>query len=268
MKGTGRRLPKVLAFGQSHLAALIAGYASLRDKKRIECTFLALTAEELKPSLAVGRLDDRIPTAIEAEDPDAVMLAIAGNEHNILGIVNHPRRFDLVLPEAPDLMLDEQAEILPVGLVAASFRTHLENFAFPLLRHIRSAVSAPLYALEAPPPIASGEYIASQVEAKMRKQENRGASPSVLQKKMQFFDALQERGVGRPLLRYKLWRVQSSLLKELCTVLGIKFVPAPVGAQDAEGLLSEPYWGGDATHANAAYGQLVLDDIASKIASA
>jgi hypothetical protein len=69
-------------------------------------------------------------------------------------------------------------------------------------------------------------------------------------------------------LRYKLWRAQSSLLRAFCAELGIVFVPAPIGAQDAEGLLSEPYWGDDATHANAAYGELVLDEIASRLAAA
>ena len=31
------------------------------------------------------------------------------------------------------------------------------------------------------------------------------------------------------------------------------------------GMLAEAYWGGDATHANAAYGKMVLDAVAEKL---
>src|SRR4051812_23269025 len=58
MKATGRRPPKVLAFGQSHLAALIKGYLAGTHKQPFECAFLALTSDQLQPSLAAGRLDD------------------------------------------------------------------------------------------------------------------------------------------------------------------------------------------------------------------
>ena len=256
---------KVLAIGQSHLAALIKAYATRTGRQPFACTFLPLTIEQFQPSLSADRLDDRIADAIRTGSPELVLLAIAGNEHNSLGLVNHPQPFDFVLPEAPNLPLDAGAQIVPAGLVREVFRFSLHQVAFPILRHLKAHLSLPLFALEPPPPIASAAYTAARTQPESQNEEDRGAALSTLRRKEGLLQRLRERGVAPAALRYKLWRVQSSLLKEFCSELDIEFVPAPSKAQDAEGLLSEPYWGSDATHANAAYGQLVFDNLANRL---
>jgi hypothetical protein len=71
-------------------------------------------------------------------------------------------------------------------------------------------------------------------------------------------------GIAPPAFRYKLWRVQSLLLRELCSELGIEFVPASAEVQDPQGMLAKSFWVGDATHANASFGKMVLDAVAER----
>lgn len=76
------------------------------------------------------------------------MSCVAGNAHYSLGLINNPRGFDFVLPLAPDMPLQEGAEIIPYGLI----RKHLLDMAHETIPALHKAARAPMAQLGSPPP--------------------------------------------------------------------------------------------------------------------
>lgn len=61
--------------------------------------------------------------------------------------------------------------------------------------------------------------------------------------------------------RLALWQLEEAVLSAHLKALGITPLPVPARARTAAGYLDPAYWAEDATHANAAYGALVLAQI-------
>jgi hypothetical protein len=204
---------------------------------------------ELNPALvaALTRLRDERPI-------QAGFLSIDGNAHTLFALVKHPRPFDFVLAEQPDLPLDPESELIPEAFVEAALRDRMartERLIGAMVRHL----PVPLFQVESVPPVRSTEHI-------LATQEN------------VFWDMLKlgELGVAPAFLRYKLWRLHSRLVREFCDRHGVAFIPAPAESQDADGFLVEgACTRGDATHGNASYGEHILRQIyavASTLSSA
>ncbi len=62
-------------------------------------------------------------------------------------------------------------------------------------------------------------------------------------------------------LRLRLWEVVTEMLKGRAVEWGINFLEAPKESRDNAGMLSREYWG-DVTHANSAYGRLLIQELA------
>jgi hypothetical protein len=62
-------------------------------------------------------------------------------------------------------------------------------------------------------------------------------------------------------LRLAVWEVQREVLAAAAARRGAAVLDPPPAALTPEGLLADAYWDDDPTHANAAYGRLVLDRI-------
>lgn len=56
----------------------------------------------------------------------------------------------------------------------------------------------------------------------------------------------------------KFWKIQMQVLSEIARDLQVGLVPPPPESLDAGGFLQADYSAPDATHANAAYGELVI----------
>jgi hypothetical protein len=160
---------------------------------------------------------------------------IGGGAHTVIGLLSHPRRYDFVLPELPELPLDPRAEILSHAAMRASLLVHAEPY-FKLMRHVKS-LAARMVHMEPPPPGANGENIAPHVPWPL------------------FPGMLQE--VAPAHLRYKVWRLHSAMVAEFCDVEGIFFLPHPEAAVDSGGFLLDDYFH-DGIHANKMYGELLL----------
>jgi len=65
-----------------------------------------------------------------------------------------------------------------------------------------------------------------------------------------------------PLLRLKLWELTQDLLRDAVEGAGGVYVPCPPEARDDRGLLRREFWNEDITHANKAFGNLMLDQMA------
>lgn len=74
-------------------------------------------------------------------------------------------------------------------------------------------------------------------------------------------DGIATLGVSSPQLRLKFWQMQNRALADICADLSIETIAPPAAACDADGFLSREFYARDATHANAAYGELVLQQL-------
>ncbi|MBV9571539.1 MAG: hypothetical protein JO056_09905 [Alphaproteobacteria bacterium] len=237
---------RVAVVGHSHIAALMQGHAKWREASETATVgFVPLHNPEYRPPLLAGALNPRVGQAIVEREPDAVLSCVGGNEHNVLGLLNHPVPFDFILPEEPDLPLNQIVDLIPAKIVEIWLQTSLERMTFRLLGAVRQCVQVPVFHLESPPPIPSDEFIRSRPEAA-------------------FEDKIGELGVAPAMLRYKLWRLRNFLVRNFVARIGVGYVSAPKDMQDEHGMLLEAGWH-NSTHANSAFGEQALKKAVQQI---
>jgi len=165
-----------------------------------------------------------------------VFMLMGGGAPVMLSLLEYPRRFDFVLPSAPDLPLDETREIVPAEALRAvlteASASHIESIA-----GIVRAASAPITQLHPPPPLADEALIKPHLAWN-------GVAHVVAAK----------------WLRYKFWRLHCEVMDAACESHGIRSRLPPRSVLDDQGFL-RPGLHADAVHGNAAYGRLVLDDL-------
>ncbi len=171
-----------------------------------------------------------------------VFSLVGGAVHHDIGMLEHPRPYDLVLPERPGLPFAEGAEMVPYGAVRANILERLQPY-FAIMDAVRDVVRGPVFQLQSPPIYAQDAVPDDDPGWNSYHGPGRRMSPAWL--------------------RWKLWWVQSELIAGHCRKRGIEFVPAPAEALDAEGFL-RPGLQGTPGHANAAYGAMLLKQLASR----
>ncbi len=162
---------------------------------------------------------------------------LGGNPPAMIGTLAHPRPFDFVLPSEPGLPLDPGAELIPSSAVASILRKIARPW-IGLMHELARLGDGPIYQVEPPPPNEDSEQIAKTVLRNLFPGMSREVTPAHL--------------------RYKLWRLHSELISEVCLPLGIQFVPVPPSVQTPDGYLL-PEYRGDGAHGNSAYGSILID---------
>lgn len=228
---------KVLVIGHSHMNALTGAPDIVGERGS---TFHFISFGAIKPGL-YAETDPAAFAGQAAEAHDAVVFMLHGSQHIALGLVNPPGRpFDFTLPDEPALPLNPAAQWLPVDLVERM----LTRVVASELRY-----AATLYQtfnghrrlrIESPPPLPSA---------------------FVAQNPHSFADKIQEQGISPEPFRYKLWRLYSRIVREHALQHGVQFVGVPPATQDEHGMLAQPFWRNDPSHANGQYGNLVAQQI-------
>jgi hypothetical protein len=224
-----------VCIGHSHSAALARG-AELGRRPLDAINFWETGEPWLRDQAPLSLRPD---LAARVGQGRLVLSLVGGSAHTVLGMVEHPRPFDFVLPSKPDLPIDEGREIVP----AEAIRNKLVEMASPYLETLPAVIRAatgPVIQIEPPPPLAEAEHIAPFVPW--------------------FLFPGQPRVVAPKWLRYKLWRMHSDVIAAACAGFGIGYQRAPDQAKDREGFL-DPRFNEDGAHANASYGALVLEDL-------
>lgn len=223
----------MLCIGHSHVAC-VARAAAAAETPLQSFNFWnlpdAISRDGGQPRFAAA-IDDAL-----ARHAGAVFSFVGGGAHVVLGMLVHPKRFDFVLPNEPDLPIDPAAEILPATAVRRILESMMEEY-LALMDEIRRLANGPMFHVEPPPPSADGQRMYADVPWVMFPDGCREISPAPL--------------------RYKLWRLHSQILQAWCINRGVAFVNAPSQASDATGFMRDDYYA-DGAHANNAYGELVL----------
>lgn len=184
-----------------------------------------------------------IERTVPADQPRQYITMFGGNGHVLLALSKHPRPFDFVLPERPDLPLDPTAEVVPYDYLAETLKPLMMSYIWQMIG-LRQALGQSILCIETPPPYGDDAYVSQNLGSYIPDPKNI---------------------VGRA-MRYKMWRLHSNLLKYFCDACGIEFLSAPEAGIDPEGFLRREGYGIDATHANAWYGELLLRKLEQRYA--
>lgn len=247
-------VPKVFAFGNSHLSCMEAAYASQGSPEGVPFHFLNLNAHKDALASAAERnqglskyVVEYVQRTLSESDPDEMLWVsrLGGNEHNVLGLMEHPRSFDIVLPDHADLLLVEGAELVPYDFVRKTLGKRVRGSLFHIGR-IVAETGVPVVHISSPPPVGDDAFVTAHLDSYFSDQSKRIAARS---------------------LRWKLWKMQTDLAREICAEMGAEFWPVPSGALDGEGFVQERFYSHDATHTNLHYGQLLNKAVANRAIS-
>ena len=166
--------------------------------------------------------------------------ALGGNEHSVFSMIQHPVPYDFVLPTHPEMEIVEGVPIIPFSVIEAKLYNSLLQTILAL-RIIKAfhQDSRVLHVIS-PPPIPSETQIRNNQEG--------------------FAQEIARYGISRPSLRLKWYLASVSIIAKAAKGIGVDILMPPDKSTDDNGFLLEDYWFA-ATHANVAYGKLVIDQI-------
>lgn len=224
---------KILVVGSSHTAAISKASAVRENLK-------ALWVKNPKRDDGPGDItvDQAIEAAALLSSSDILAMTWIGTYHNIFGLVQHEQPFDFFEPGSADF--DETMELIPYALVRDQFAATIRRDSFT--KKLSIATKAKVALLATPPVKGDNEFIHSKMK------NYRGHDVATA-------------GVTPARIRAKLWRLEMSCIKAYCADIGAEFIPAPKESLTEAGFLLPALYGGDATHANATYGAMVIEQL-------
>ena len=173
---------------------------------------------------------------------DILISVIGGNQHAVFSTIQHPQRFDFMLPDETTAIAPK-SELIPFQTLYPYFRSALREGDGKTIAAFRRATKARMIHLLAPPPKRKNHWIEAYHDT------------------LFVGGGLERQGVSRPEFRMKFWRLQNRAIEEICADLDVEVLGIPAQASDPEGFLDRHYYAGDATHANRQYGELVLHQL-------
>lgn len=250
-------MTKILGLGHSHIVAIAKGCYELQAEGfriadvRVVSRFLYLYEPELTPTLCESendtlRLNPRLRRIVDDERPALILLSVGGNEHIALSVTQPKERFDFILGAEPDLEIEPAAILLPEAAIRETLREKMA-VTLSIIEAMRAETDAPIVCIEPPPPLPNSRIAEFPKEF--------------------FRKAFDPRSLSSERFRYKMWRAQSALFREVCARCDIIFAPAPAEFVAPPGVLARAAWGADASHANALFGRRMIESAAELAAS-
>ena len=234
---------KIYIFGDSHSDAIKRALAkNLND----EFDVAVFRYASVKNGTQIG---DKTPDEVAAivasmQADDMVVSAVGGNQHQVVSLVQHPVPFDLYTADrgiAPDRM--DSVAVIPHAQMLDYLITGLRGKDSRKLTRLVEMAACPVYHLSPPPPKEDAEHILKRFETAFREA------------------GIQERGVSDARVRLKVWQAQIEALRALANEWRFTLLPNPAGSVTEEGFLARPFYANDATHGNAKYGELVVEQL-------
>jgi len=228
-------MPKFLVIGMSHIIAL--RNAALLEKDK---SFEFINLNKYTNLLSKGQFDIDYDEIGKIE-PNYLVFSLGGNLHNIFGIVENSVPFSI--GHFSDYFEQEKLgrQLIPIYVMRDEFELQYK-FLFSLSKKLCAIFSkSKIIYCNSPPPISQERlsYI------------NQGPH----------FKEILNRGFAPKSLRLDLFRIQTDVVSTHAINQGAIFLDSPAEAIDNEGFLLESYCSNDFTHANLAYGQLVLKQL-------
>jgi hypothetical protein len=200
------------------------------------------------------RRDDRYWNLI-AENGAGRKIAIfwLGNQHLTGHLFAETPGYDLFVERLPDLRPAPGLHIVPENAIRALFAPSFVDLR-EVIKRLQSANCEPVVC-GTPPPKGNNELLRHCLAKEgffIQLAASMGVDLKVIE-------------LSSPTLRFKLWTVLQSMMEEVASELGCPFAPIPPATQTPDGFLRQEYWALDVTHANAAYGKLVLEHLSTQL---
>ena len=236
----------IIIAGHSHVSALIGGkeWVGVMHQESIAGADSEAGYPEDRPSLVpvdgymnILGLRGEWPrneaywSALADQAPgNAIALLWEGNQHNSLFFVEQPIPFDFVPRALQHLPVEDGAWLVPESLVREKLQSAVGNLQ-ELLENLKAAANCQVALVGTPPPpLIPAGHNGVRITASN--------------------------------VRLKLWYVLTEIMEEQAEVAGVAFIPIPGGVTDEAGFLKREFWMNDSTHANPAYGRIMLSHIA------
>jgi len=244
------KLPnKILLAGHSHLNALVG------DRYVQSPTLRSL---DDRPDVTIldgpwPRPDDYWRALAKNARDKATGLMWGGNEHNSIYFFNAAYEFDFSSRYVARLL--GRAQIVTQRTVKQRFREHSLGELDSALKALSAARPRKLALLGTPPPKKDNERLRQML----------AAEPVFFEWAKTLGAPIETIGITDPFVRLKLWHVLQDMFREAAAKYDGAFVATPAEAQDDEGFLKDEYWAPDVTHANPAYGNLMLAKVLTEL---
>ncbi len=247
----------LVGFGGSHINVIANTYRQARNSHwaGLDISFFRLRDPAYRPLLTArhgkqGHVNEKLRAEMEQQirekRPPFLFCSLAGAAHIVIGLVNHQTPFH-VLPRCDEaeqsLVLRPRTRVIPYDVVVGMFERKTDSI-YALLAAVMEATDLPIYQLCPPPPIGDEEHLRQ--------------NPGKLAKEI-----IEEFGIAPKELRRTLWLAYTQVMRARCRALGAVFVEPPETSFDRDGYLERAYYSTDAVHANTAYGDLVLQQLAA-----
>lgn len=236
----------ICVFGHSHVICLQAALPTIPAEHNTHKVkifdLLPLTQEDIT-ELTRGNMEvitRPFGSFINSKEDTIWVSRVGGNAHNAIGLMSHSRKFDVVIPERPNLPLDEDAEVVTYGYLRASFINDPHTKLWiSILANFQKEVGGRVYHIESPPPKEDDEFIERYLDP--------------------YFKALPNRNkIVNRWIRWKLWSAYSSVIESVCKDIGICYLRTPPVVMTEDGFLRREGYANDATHGNAWYGTKLI----------
>jgi hypothetical protein len=186
--------------------------------------------------------NENIKKKISNKNDNIIISSFGGNSHVELGFVKHDEPFDFILKEFPNLPINKKYRLLSRDEVEHMLSG---NAGFPetiaCLKSIDNFPNEKIYHIESPPPVFSNTLI--------------------YKKAVNFKSQFDKYGINDPFIRFKLWKLQSFLINDLCKKLRIEFVTSNRKIfLDNKSFLKKKYMT-DFCHANEKFAEIIFNNI-------
>ena len=240
---------QVVIAGDSHIYAIKDALTEGPGPDGLTIEALRVCSQKNGKTIGDITFDDLITRCCALPAGSLVVTMLRGNHHQKVGLVQHPRAFDLLMHSVDGGLLQKDSELIPIQVMREVFSSCLRNSYGKDLQRLKQASVVPVVCVSPPAPKEDASHIAKGAETYFK-----------------LLDILSV-GVTKAPVRLKLWLLQQKVLQDFCGENGIYFLGNPLGTRDEGGYLKREYYAPDATHANAAYGNLVLTQVAELASS-
>ena len=168
---------------------------------------------------------------------DLLVTSLIGTLHNIIGLFNHEHPFVLAANANGAIEASPDTQIIPQNVMRDVFREHVEGSQF-FQQMVEAARCLVVHFIPPPPKEAFAKGGKSRIVDGVAVQLEYAPRYS----------------------RLALWKLEEQLVANYLSGLKVYHYSVPLHASTPEGFLASAYHANDATHANAAFGELLLQD--------
>ncbi|MCF8186170.1 MAG: hypothetical protein K9J28_05055 [Sulfuritalea sp.] len=232
---------QILIIGDSHTDAI---KRALKHFYVDQVEIKAYRYSKLKNGEKIGDMtpEEILKLASTLSSEDLFVSTIGGNQHQVVSLMQHPIPFDIFSPSGVG-DCKSSIHIIPYVTLFDFFESGIRFGDWARLSKVCNIAQCRVCHIVPPPPKEDKEHILKRHETHFVKA------------------GLAEKGVTSAALRLKIWLLQVEVLKKLAKEYDVQLVMPPNESLDPNGFLSNEYYANDATHANSAYGELVLQKL-------